>query len=298
MMHGLVNTLAFVVRHPLNEAHRASALARFVRWQVGSRLVPGAVAVPFVDSTRLLVGPGMTGATQNIYCGLQEFEDMAFVLHALRPNDLFVDVGANVGSYTVLAAGAAGADCVAIEPGPAAFAHLVDNIRLNDLGAKVTVRNIGVAGSSGSLRFTSGLDTENHVAARDEAAAGSIDVLVDPLDAVLSGTTPVVMKIDVEGFETEVLNGAPETMQQDSLLAVVMELNGSGLRYGYDDQRIHERMLRWGFTAARYTPRNRAIIALDTRHRAAGNTLYVRGMDRVRERVRTAPPHKVLGAIL
>ena len=45
---------------------------------------------------------GMTGATGNVYCGLHEFEDMALVLHALRPRDLFVDVGANVGSYTVL----------------------------------------------------------------------------------------------------------------------------------------------------------------------------------------------------
>lgn len=47
----------------------------------------------------------MTGATGNWYCGLQEYEDMSFVLHALRPGDLFVDVGANIGSYSILAAG-------------------------------------------------------------------------------------------------------------------------------------------------------------------------------------------------
>jgi hypothetical protein len=34
--------------------------------------------------------------TGNIYCGLHEFADMGFVLHFLRPGDLFVDVGANI----------------------------------------------------------------------------------------------------------------------------------------------------------------------------------------------------------
>jgi hypothetical protein len=47
---------------------------------------------------------GMTGATGNLYVGLHEFEEMAFLLHFLRPGDLFADVGANVGSYTILAA--------------------------------------------------------------------------------------------------------------------------------------------------------------------------------------------------
>jgi hypothetical protein len=63
------------------------------------------VAMPYVNETRLLVKPGMAGATGNVYAGLHEYEDMAFVLHALRPSSRFVDVGANVGTYTVLAGG-------------------------------------------------------------------------------------------------------------------------------------------------------------------------------------------------
>ena len=47
----------------------------------------------------------MTGATGNIYCGLYEFLDMAFLLHFLRNGDLFGDIGSNIGSYTVLATG-------------------------------------------------------------------------------------------------------------------------------------------------------------------------------------------------
>ena len=254
--------------------------------------------MPFVDWTRLLVQPGMTGATQNIYCGLHEFEDMAFVLHALRPGDLFADIGSNVGSYTILAAGAAGSNCVSFEPLPATFVHLLDNIRLNNLESKVTAKNIGVGASLGSLTFTSGLDTVNHVLAEGEVVANTIEVPVAPLDAALSGSALTLMKIDVEGFETEVLNGATDTMQGSSLLAVVMELNGSGLRYGYDEEKIHQRMLSWGFAPARYDPLQRTITVLHSRSSSTGNTLYVRNLECLRDRVRTAPPHTVLGASL
>jgi FkbM family methyltransferase len=240
----------------------------------------------------------MIGATGNVYCGLQEFEDMAFVLHVLRPGDLFADIGSNVGSYTVLAAGAAGANCVSFEPLPATFVHLLDNIRLNNLESKVTAKNIGLGASSGSLTFTSGLDAVNHVVAEREVVENSIEVPVSTLDAVLSGSTLTLMKIDVEGFETEVLNGASETMQGSSLLGVVIELNGSGLRYGYDEEKIHQRMLGWGFAPARYDPLHRTLTILHSRNTAMGNTLYVRNLESIRDRVRTAPPHTVLGASL
>ena len=75
-MYSPLNTLSFILRHPLNRAKKGAALRRFIRWQIASRLLPGAVAVPFVDSTRLLVLPGMTGATGNIYCGLPEYQEM------------------------------------------------------------------------------------------------------------------------------------------------------------------------------------------------------------------------------
>ena len=240
----------------------------------------------------------MTGATGNIYCGLHEYQDMALVLHALRPGDLFADVGANIGSYTVLAAGAAGATCLSFEPHPATFAHLLDNVRLNDLGPMVTARNIALGASSASLSFTAGLDTVNHVLAEGEVVSDAIHVPVEPLDSVLSGAELTVMKIDVEGFETEVLNGGSEAFQSSSLIAVIMELNGSGLRYGYDESYLHARMLGWGFAPSSYDPVRRTVTPVQSRSAVDGNTLYVRDLDALRDRVLAAPPHSVLGGPL
>ena len=200
---GVLRSLGFVVRHPLNRGRAGAALVRWLRWQVGSRLLPGPVLMPFVNDVRLIVAPGMTGATGNVYCGLHEFEDMALALHALRPGDLFVDIGANVGSYSMLG-GAAGAQCLSIEPIPSTFAWLTRNIAVNGLGDRVQALNLGLGRGEGRLRFTGGLDTVNHVLAEGEVADDPLEVRVRTLDEVLDGQSPTLIKIDVEGFETEV----------------------------------------------------------------------------------------------
>ena len=111
----------FLLSHPLNKRHKFAALIRYVRWQLGSRLVPGIVVFNYINDTRLLAKPGMDAATLNIYTGLYEFEDMSFVLHCLRKDDMFIDIGANIGCYTVLAGSAVGANCISIEPIPSTY---------------------------------------------------------------------------------------------------------------------------------------------------------------------------------
>lgn len=286
---GMLNTLGFILGHPLNGKRKLASILRFAQWQIGSRLVGGPVAKRFVDHTRLLVGRGMHGATQNIYCGLHEFEDMAFVLHVLREGDGFVDVGANIGSYTILAGGAAGARCISIEPVPGAFGHLLDNINLNNIGDRVTALNIGIGKERGVLRFTSGLDTVNHVLAGSEGGREAIEVEVERLDDVLSGFEPAIIKIDVEGFETNVIAGAERVLSRPSLCAVIMELNGSGERYGFDENQLHEHMLEYGFKTFRYLPFERRLVALNGKNAHSGNTLYIRNEEETSLRLARAP---------
>lgn len=277
-----MNVVRFVLTHPLNRARPLAALGRLTSWQIRSRLYPGKIAVPFVGGTKLLVARGMTGATGNVYCGLHEVHDMGFVLHALRPGDLFVDVGANVGSYTVLAGGAAGAEVICFEPLPATFAHLQDNIAANHLGARVQARRQALGAAAGKLAFTTGLDTMNHVATAGEQG---VEVEVVRLDDALAGRAPAVMKIDVEGFETDVIAGAEATLANPSLLAVVMELAGAGARYGFDELALHHRMLSFGFATYAYDAMARA---LRPGGGHGGNMLYVRDLAAVRHRIATA----------
>jgi FkbM family methyltransferase len=294
-----LSTLRWILSHPLNRGRGAQAIRRYLSWQFGSRLVPGPVAVPFAGQTRLLVAPGMTGATGNIYCGLHEFHDMAFVLHVLRPTDLFVDIGANVGTYSILAAGVASARCVSFEPHPGTFQHLLDNIRLNGIGDRVFPKNMAIGSGRSRLRFTANLDTVNHIVSSSERSNSTIEVEVDSLDSVLSEhDCPTVLKIDVEGFESEVIAGARTTLSSPSLLAVIMELNGSGARYGYTDEDLHCSMKDRGFEAASYEPFARRLVGRARGLPAEGNVLYVRDRAEVMARIESAPRFEILGKVL
>jgi FkbM family methyltransferase len=170
----------------------------------------------------LVARPGLTGVTGNIYFGLHEFEDMSFTLHMLRPKDLFIDVGANCGSYTVLASGAVGATTVAFEPVPAAADLLDLNIRVNKMADCVTVRRCGVAAELGELPFTMDQDTTNHVAATGEA--GEM-IPIETLNYTLDRLAPTMIKIDVEGFEAEVLRGSQNFLTASGLKALIVEIS-------------------------------------------------------------------------
>ena len=260
--------------------------------------MPGPVAVNFVNKTRLLVAPGMTGATGNVYTGLHEFHDMAFALHLLRRDDIFVDVGANVGVYTVLASSVE-AKSISIEPIKAAFDQLMLNVHLNDICDRVDARRIGVGSKTGTLKFTNALDTTNHVVDGEEETKTSVcKVDVETLDSVVAAADPVLVKIDVEGFETEVIAGAKDVLSKASLLAVIVELNGSGRRYNHDEDEVYKRMIEYGFAAYNYDPYQRSLKELNGKNHNSGNTLFVRDVVVVSERLRTAPAFTVMGESL
>jgi FkbM family methyltransferase len=232
----------------------------------------------------------MHGLTGNIYCGLHEFTEMTFMLHLLRAGDLFADVGANAGSYTVLAAGVRGARVVAVEPGSAAGAALAKNIALNGLGDRVCVESVALGASVGELAFSTGQDTTNHVL--NESDEGRQRVRQTTADILFADETPLAMKLDVEGYEAAVLAGAAAILADPTLKALIVELNGSGSRYGFDDQQTHRSLLQCGFAAYNYDPTARLLAAQEGI--SGQNTIYVRDSAWVRYRLTTAASFKVL----
>lgn len=291
----MFDSLRFIARHPFNQHHKVAAFKRYACWQLGSRLVPGPVAVPFVNNARLLVSPSMRGATGNIYTGLHEFEDMAFVLHLLRPGDTFVDVGANIGSYTILASGVVGAKSISFEPVPQTFARLQENIRLNDIDSLVTAMKIGVGDTNGVVKFTIKSDTVIHVATETDASDTIIEAPVKHLDDVAGDLNPTLIKIDVDGYETNVIMGGVRVFGDKGLVAVIMERNGQGAHYGFDEEALHKRMMDYGFKPFLYRPFERRLIGRNGHGVTSDNTLYVRDIDMTLQRLRTAPAFSIYG---
>lgn len=285
----ILNTLKFIYNHPFNSEKKFSGLIRFIKWQINCRINPYPILYPYTENSKLIMWKGLTGATGNLYCGLMEFDDMGFLLHFLRDSDLFIDIGANIGAYTILASGEIGATTIAIEPIPSTFKNLIQNISANQIQEKVEALNIGLGAKKDIIRFTKSLDTVNHVATEDES--DTIDVKVDKLDSVASKKIPALIKIDVEGFETEVLNGAEEILKATDLKAMIIELNGSGKRYGYDENLIHLNLINHGFQPYQYNAKTRKFVKLESY--GSHNTIYIRDFQFVKNRVESSRKIKI-----
>ena len=267
---------------------------RWLRWSLCSRLAPGAVVVPFVGGTSLMGVRGMNGAVESVHVGVAEFEDMAFLLHLLRPDDLFADIGANLGAYSVLASGVAGARSLACEPVPAAFDLLTKNLRLNGIEERVQALQLGVSGGETKLHITVGRDTMNHVVSGD-AGEDTVVVAAETLDTLLEGRVPTLLKIDVEGFEGAVLRGAKRTLANPALRAAIIEINDCGRRYASNSAEILERMAGHGFQPVAYDPLSRRLSALEGHNPAGNNTLFVRDIDALAPILEAAPARVMHG---
>ncbi len=275
--------------HPLARKHRLMAYSKFIYWQLKNLINPKERKVSFLKNTHLLAKKSMKGATGNIYLGLHEFEDMGFLLHFLRKDDLFFDIGSNIGSYTILAAGEVGARVIAFEPIPSTFNNLKKNIEINNLSSLVNALNVGVGAKAEKLIFSEAYDTVNHVIPYEERALAQnvIEVPIISIDeTVLKNSIPLLVKIDVEGFETEVLNGMTTTLNNRNLKGIIIELNGSGGRYGYDENLIHQKLINAGFRAFAYDPFNRHL--KEIYEHGIFNTLYLRDIDFIKERITTS----------
>ena len=261
---GLSHTLRFILNHPMNKGRPISTLVRFAKWQVMSRL-KDEIIVDWIDGAKLAVRRGMTGATGNIYCGLHEYVDMRFVIDTLTPDDLFIDIGANVGSYTVLASKVRGAQTISIEPDPTTLRALRRNVEINEIGNLVQIVETALGARDGNIRFTVGKDTVNRVAMSEDHDVQVVSI--KKLDDVLEGKKPTIIKIDVEGYEAEVFKGASQTLAEPGLKAIITET------LDRDILRILEEA---GFRRAHYDPAKKKIGTSAAAF--SNNSLMVRGL--------------------
>jgi FkbM family methyltransferase len=274
---GAVSNLArFFSTHPLTRDAPFEAWARFVSSQVRSR-IQDEVTVSWIGGQRLAVRRGMTGATGNIYVGLHEFADMMLPLHLLREGDLFLDIGSNVGTYTILASGVRRATTWAFEPDPETMAALKRNIDLNDLNGRVVVHELALGDTDGTVSFTRGLDTVNRVATGGEASVRTVPI--KRLDTLTGNNRPLMIKMDVEGYEEPVVRGALGLLAGDS----PQGSKGSKphLTTTASDVRI-------------YDPFRRALTATPN-DQPSSNAVFVRDWEFVAARLAAAPAVEVLG---
>src|ERR1051326_5007580 len=205
-----------------------------------------------------------------IYCRHFESTERAFLNAFLRPGDTFVDVGANIGLFTVIAASRVGprGRVFSFEPTPETFARLIENVEANGF-EHVSCQQLALSDQTGNLEITKsldGFDAWNSLAqpkmgerfATAKIPTMSWDGFAQEHDLVGRVT---MMKIDVEGWESRVLLGARQFLSRSDAPTLQVEFtDGAAMAAGSSCCEIYNLLEEFGYTMFLFDPGKRALV--------------------------------------
>lgn len=232
--------LTFIWTHPGNKGARMRALIRAARYQVRARVFHQRTLARLGDHSYVWVGLHRSAASKVVYGNPPDYSEMDVWRRVLRAGDLFIDVGANIGSYSIWAS-ELGAEVIALEPADDTFVLLKENVELNNY--KVKMIQAAAGSTCGTVRFTTGRDTVNQVDPQGAAEATMLTI-----DSVVEDRIVTGMKIDVEGFEIDVLRGCERALAEHRIKMIQLEWNRTSIRaVGTDRQPVAELLGKYGY---------------------------------------------------
>lgn len=198
---------------------------------------------------------------RDIFTNAFERSEVELIAAALKSGDIFVDVGANIGFYSLIASHFVGQSghVISFEPSKITFSNLNKNIKLNQkFSNNINLFNVGLGNLENEkliLRRDTGYgDAEKYIAPKNNmldhklpnvaALDESEEITVTTLDGLLKGTERQnvdFMKLDTEGFELFALQGAKETITNSKNIILMLECTPLGTaRAGYTQRDVSD----------------------------------------------------------
>ena len=203
-----------------------------------------------------------------IYFGFEESE-IKFLRKFLKKGDTFIDIGANIGLYSIYASKIVNNNgkVIAFEPTPTTFERLRQNILLNNL-TNIEANNMGLSNKKSVLKLhisTDGHDAWNSFADLDNIVISEeINVNVDTLDSYINKKmiqNIKLIKLDVEGWEKYVIEGAANLLKRkDAPVFMVEFTEANAFASGYYLGEIYDFMKNHGYSWYSYNSELNSLI--------------------------------------
>jgi FkbM family methyltransferase len=243
-------TVAVKTRNRLKRAGMLGPLDGFSTY-LGPRLLPppsADVEVQLPLELELIVPAGYP-SYRNFATGLYETDvTQLFMTHVSRGMTV-IDLGANIGYYTLLASRLVGSEgrVFAFEPDLGAFKHLERNIARNRC-SNVTAVNEAVADSMDAVSFVAAGPERGFVSDRRDSHVSVDSTSLDAFFERIGWPAVHLIKIDIEGSERRALSGMRELVRRNPTIQIIVELNLEAIsRSGGTLARLVETLNQLGF---------------------------------------------------
>lgn len=201
---------------------------RFRVYRLLSRLAPDRYEIFRAEGGLIYLNLHESAAMVQRAMGAYEPAKHVLIRRHLRPGMTFVDVGANKGDFTLLAARLAGnsGTVISIEPEPENHSILQRSIELNDY-ANIRVLHVALSDRDGVANLLIGSTSGSHTLSPEFNGLRTVSVPTKTLDGVVAeerlGTVDMI-KIDVQGLELAVLRGASQTIGANHRIVLLLDL--------------------------------------------------------------------------
>jgi FkbM family methyltransferase len=252
---------AAIVSHPANRGRQWRALFDGVRWQIRKRVNPTPYILPY-HGVELTCYPDSEQSSAAIYFhGMPDYWEMSFAKAYLRSGDAALDIGANIGVYSLLFASLVGRDGIvhAFEANEHSAKRLAAQLEHNNL-ANITIHRKAVSNTTGKAYFGfAESSATQHLARLDESAEKGNAVDCIALDDFEPWQSFALVKIDIEGAEPLAIEGAKKRLSEMPPKVILLELAGYSKGYGYESETVIEMLESYGYDIAIFDPDTRSL---------------------------------------
>lgn len=232
-----------------------------------------------------------------IYKGFEQ-EEILFLRKYLKQADTFIDIGSNIGLFSLHAAQIVNSQgkVYAFEPTPSTNSRLIENIELNKFQNIINANAIGLSSKKGKLELnisTIGYDAWNTFAQNsDTLFQKKMMVSVQTLDNFLTENNITenkikLVKIDVEGWEIEVLKGAVSLLSLEDAPVFMIEFTEENLfAAGANSYELYDLLVSFGYSWYIYDSKMNKLFKDPKRmHYPYNNLFAIKNIEKVIERI-------------
>jgi len=282
-MLNILKLLKIIINHPLNVNNKFESLLRFFSFNL-KKILKKKIIFSWVEESKLIYDNtkieklSQRQIKLNYYLGMAEYKDMIFLIHCLKKDDIFIDCGANLGLYTILASKVIGSDTIAFEPHPETVKKFVSLLNINNITSKVKIIPKAIGDKIDKANFSNRKDALRRkiIQEKDYEKDNVIQVEMTTLDYELKDIRKdFIIKMDLEGFEYNALKGALSILQYKNLKAIIIEINKD------KHNSINQLLYTFNFFPIEYYPQKRQIKISEENSENKLNLIFIRDFEKI-----------------